>query len=149
MRTLEHLPPEKQRRIAQETRDIFAPLANRLGIGRLKWELEDLAFKYLEPESFRQTQSLVAERRKDREDRLAKVTAILRQRLQEVDIHCLDLSSRPKHLYGIFQKMQRQQKGFHEIYDLAAMRLIVKTKEECYRALAVVHDAFRPIPGRF
>jgi GTP diphosphokinase / guanosine-3',5'-bis(diphosphate) 3'-diphosphatase len=149
MRTLEHLPPDKQRRIAQETRDIFAPLANRLGIGRLKWELEDLAFKYLEPESFRQTQSLVAERRKDREDRLAKVTAILRHRLQEVDIHCLDLSSRPKHLYGIFQKMQRQQKGFHEIYDLAAMRLIVKTKEECYRALAVVHDAFRPIPGRF
>jgi GTP diphosphokinase / guanosine-3',5'-bis(diphosphate) 3'-diphosphatase len=149
MRTLEHLQPEKQRRIAQETRDIFAPLANRLGIGRLKWELEDLAFKYIEPESFRQTQALVAERRKDREDRLAQVTDILKKRLQEVGVHCIDLSSRPKHLYGIFQKMQRQQKGFHEIYDLAAMRLIVKTNEECYRALAVVHDAFRPIPGRF
>lgn len=149
MRTLEHLPPEKQRRIAQETRDIFAPLANRLGIGRLKWELEDLAFKYIEPESFRETQALVAERRKDREERLAQVTDILKKRLHEVGVHCLDLSSRPKHLYGIFQKMQRQQKGFHEIYDLAAMRLIVKTNEECYRALAVVHDAFRPIPGRF
>ncbi|HEY9727893.1 MAG TPA: bifunctional (p)ppGpp synthetase/guanosine-3',5'-bis(diphosphate) 3'-pyrophosphohydrolase [Chroococcales cyanobacterium] len=149
MRTLEHLQPEKQRRIAQETRDIFAPLANRLGIGRLKWELEDLAFKYIEPESFRQTQALVAERRKDREERLTQVTDILKKRLQEVGVHCIDLSSRPKHLYGIFQKMQRQQKGFHEIYDLAAMRLIVKTNEECYRALAVVHDAFRPIPGRF
>ncbi|MBE9129341.1 MULTISPECIES: RelA/SpoT family protein [unclassified Coleofasciculus] len=149
MRTLEHLKPEKQRAIAQETRDIFAPLANRLGIGRFKWELEDLAFKYLEPQAYRQMQALVAERRSDREERLTKVTQILRQRLEEVGIQGLDISARPKHLYGIYQKMQRQQKGFHEIYDLAAMRLLVKTKEECYRALAVVHDAFRPIPGRF
>ncbi|HBY79638.1 MAG TPA: (p)ppGpp synthetase [Cyanobacteria bacterium UBA11148] len=149
MRTLEHLKPEKQRSIAQETREIFAPLANRLGIGRFKWELEDLSFKYLEPEAYRQMQALVAERRQDREERLANVTEILRQRLEEVGIKCQDISSRPKHLYGIYQKMQRQQKGFHEIYDLAAMRIIVQTKEECYRALAVVHDAFRPIPGRF
>lgn len=149
MRTLEHLPPEKQRRIAQETREIFAPLANRLGIGRLKWELEDLAFKYLETEAFRQMQSLVAERRQDREDRLTKVTELVRQRLEELGIKALEISARPKHLYGIYQKMRRQQKEFHEIYDLAALRLIVETKEECYRALAVVHDAFRPIPGRF
>jgi len=149
MRTLEHLPPEKQRRISQETREIFAPLANRLGIGRFKWELEDLAFKYLEPESYRQMQKLVAERRSDRESRLSTVADILRERLETMGIHCLEISGRPKHLYGIYQKMQRQQKGFHEIYDIAAMRIIVETKEECYRALAVVHDAFRPIPGRF
>jgi len=149
MRTLEHLNPDKQRRIALETREIFAPLANRLGIGRFKWELEDLAFKYLEPEAFREMQALVVERRQDREDRLVKVTEILRDRLEEVGVKCIDINGRPKHLYGIYQKMQRQQKGFHEIYDIAAMRLIVQTKEECYRALAIVHDAFRPIPGRF
>ncbi len=149
MRTLEHLNPDKQRRIALETREIFAPLANRLGIGRFKWELEDLSFKYLEPESYREMQALVVERRSDREQRLAKVASILRERLDATGITCLELSGRPKHLYGIYQKMQRQQKGFHEIYDIAAMRVIVETKEECYRALAVVHDAFRPIPGRF
>ncbi|HEY9610259.1 bifunctional (p)ppGpp synthetase/guanosine-3',5'-bis(diphosphate) 3'-pyrophosphohydrolase [Allocoleopsis sp.] len=149
MRTLEHLSPQKQRSISQETREIFAPLANRLGIGRVKWELEDLAFKYLEPESYRQMQQLVAERRTDRETRLSKVGEILRERMESTEIHCLEISGRPKHLYGIYQKMQRQQKGFHEIYDLAAMRLILQTKEDCYRALAVVHDAFRPIPGRF
>jgi GTP pyrophosphokinase len=149
MRTLEHLNPEKQRRISLETREIFAPLANRLGIGRFKWELEDLAFKYLEPDAYRQMQQLVAERRSDREARLTKVAQTLRERLEDTGIKCLELSGRPKHLYGIYQKMQRQQKEFHEIYDIAAMRLIVQTKEECYRALAVVHDAFRPIPGRF
>ena len=149
MRTLEHLNRDKQRSIALETREIFAPLANRLGIGRFKWELEDLAFKYLEPEAYRETQALVAERRSDREERLTKVAEILRKRLEEVGVRSLEISGRPKHLYGIYQKMQRQQKEFHEIYDIAAMRLIVETKEECYRALAVVHDAFRPIPGRF
>ena len=149
MRTLEHLAPEKQRRISLETREIFAPLANRLGIGRFKWELEDLSFKYLEPEAYRETQKLVAERRSDREDRLTKVSEILRSQMEDIGIKCLEISGRPKHLYGIYQKMQRQQKEFHEIYDIAAMRLIVETKEECYRALAIVHDAFRPIPGRF
>ena len=149
MRTLEHLQEEKRRRIAQETRDIFAPLANRLGIGRVKWELEDLSFKYLEPEAYRQMQQLVAEKRTAREARLEKVTEILRVGLEQAGIQYTDISGRPKHLYGIYQKMQRQQKEFHEIYDLAAIRIIVKTNEECYRALAVVHDAFRPIPGRF
>lgn len=149
MRTLEHLKPEKQRAIAQETREIFAPLANRLGIGRFKWELEDLSFKYLEPHAYRKIQELVAERRQDREERLAQVSQILRERLTEIGIQCVDLSSRPKHLYGIYQKMQRRNKEFHEIYDLAAMRIIVESNEECYRVLAVIHDAFRPIPGRF
>jgi len=149
MRTLEHLTDEKRRRIALETREIFAPLANRLGIGRFKWELEDLSFKYLETESYRQIQELVAEKRTDREARLAGVTEILRQGLAQAGINCSDISGRPKHLYSIYQKMHRQQKEFHEIYDLAAIRMIVQSNDECYRSLAVVHDAFRPVPGRF
>ncbi|WP_267383341.1 RelA/SpoT family protein [Cyanobacterium sp. uoEpiScrs1] len=149
MRTLEHLKPDKQKRIALETREIFAPLANRLGIWRLKWDLEDLSFKYLEPEAYREIQSLVAEKRSDRENRLEKVKEILRKRLESLEIRILDLQARPKHLYGIYSKMQRQQKGFNQIYDIAALRIIVQNNEECYRALAVVHDAFKPIPGRF
>ena len=149
MRTLQYMSEDSRRRSAQETRDIFAPLANRLGIWRIKWELEDLAFKYLEPEAFRQMQQYVAEKRDSREEKLVKATTILRERLQQAGVRCLDISGRPKHLYSIYQKMQRQQKEFHEIYDLAALRIIVETNEECYRALAVVHDAFRPIPGRF
>ncbi|BAZ50753.1 (p)ppGpp synthetase I, SpoT/RelA [Nostoc sp. NIES-4103] len=149
MRTLQYMSESSRRRSAQETRDIFAPLANRLGIWRIKWELEDLAFKYLEPEAYREIQQHVSEKRTAREEKLAQATEILRDRLQQAGIHCQDISGRPKHLYSIYQKMQRQQKEFHEIYDLAALRIIVQTNEECYRALAVVHDAFRPIPGRF
>jgi RelA/SpoT family (p)ppGpp synthetase len=149
MRTLQYMPEEKRRRTAQETRDIFAPLANRLGIWQFKWELEDLAFKYLEPEAFRQIQSYVAEKRTAREEKLEEVKKILQARLHLPGIRYLEINGRPKHLYSIYQKMQRQQKEFHEIYDLAALRIIVQSNEECYRALAVVHDAFRPIPGRF
>ncbi|NEP18228.1 MAG: bifunctional (p)ppGpp synthetase/guanosine-3',5'-bis(diphosphate) 3'-pyrophosphohydrolase [Leptolyngbya sp. SIO4C1] len=149
MRTLQHLAPQKQRRIAQETLDIFAPLANRLGIGRFKWELEDLSFKYLEPEAYRDLQSLISEKRTDREERLKQVAKALQSELRETGIRCVDVSSRPKHLYSIYRKMERQQKGFHQIYDIAAVRLIVETKDECYRALAIAHDMFRPIPGRF
>ncbi|MGF1499796.1 MAG: RelA/SpoT family protein [Elainellaceae cyanobacterium] len=149
MRTLGHLPDEKRRRIALETREIFAPLANRLGIGRFKWELEDLAFKYLEPDAYRDVQQLVSDRRTDREARLQQVAEMLGDRLRQMGICIRDLSGRPKHLYGIYQKMQRQHKEFQEIYDVAAIRIIVDNNDECYRALAVVHDAFRPIPGRF
>jgi len=149
MRTLEHLPPDKQHRIALETREIFAPLANRLGIGRFKWELEDLSFKYLEPEDYRAIRSLVNERRMDREARLEQVKQVLRSRLEQTHIDLRELSGRPKHLYGIYNKMQRQQKGFEEIFDLAGVRIIVGSKEDCYRALAIVHDAFKPVPGRF
>lgn len=149
MRTLEHLSDAKRRQIAMETREIFAPLANRLGIGRFKWELEDLAFKYLEPESYRSIQELVAEKRADRETRLAEIGESLRERLKQVGLQVFEISGRPKHLYGIYQKMQRQQKGYDEIYDVAAVRIIVETNEECYRSLAIVHDLFRPIPGRF
>ena len=149
MRTLEHLKPEKQKRISQETREIFAPLANRLGIGRFKWELEDLCFKYLEPEAYREMRTLVAERRADREARIARVTEILRSRLEKLQVNVIEIKGRPKHLYGIYQKMQRQQKEFNQIYDIAAFRIIVQANDECYRSLAVAHDAFKPIPGRF
>ncbi len=149
MRTLEHLADAKRRQIALETREIFAPLANRLGIGRFKWELEDLSFKYLEPESYRAVQELVAEKRADREARLTAITQSLRERLEQIGLQVVEISGRPKHLYGIYQKMQRQQKDYDEIYDVAAIRIIVQNNEECYRALAIVHDSFRPIPGRF
>jgi GTP pyrophosphokinase len=149
IRTLEHLPNEKRRRIALETREIFAPLANRLGIGRFKWELEDLSFKYLEPEAYREIQEFVAEKRADREKYLAEVAENLKQRLDQAGIAYYEISGRPKHLYGIYQKMQRQQKGYSEIYDVSAIRIIVYSNEVCYRALAVAHDMFRPIPGRF
>ncbi|MBD1913437.1 MULTISPECIES: bifunctional (p)ppGpp synthetase/guanosine-3',5'-bis(diphosphate) 3'-pyrophosphohydrolase [unclassified Leptolyngbya] len=149
MRTLEHLPDSKRRRIAQETLDIFAPLANRLGIGRFKWELEDLSFKYLEPEAYRGIQNLVIEKRADREAYLDEAVELLRPELAQAGIKIAEINGRPKHLYGIYQKMQRQQKEFHEIYDITAIRIIVKAAEECYRSLAIVHNQFRPVPGRF
>ena len=149
MRTLQYMRPEKQHAIALETREIFAPLANRLGIGRFKWELEDLAFKYIEPDAYRQIQEFVAEKRADREARLQSVVEILQLRLEQIGIRNLDIIGRPKHLYSIYQKMQRQQKEFHEIFDISALRIVTQTNDECYRALAIVHDAYRPIPGRF
>ncbi len=149
MRTLASLQVDKQQRIARETREIYAPLANRLGIGRFKWELEDLAFKLLEPEAFREIQQEVATKRSKREERLAVTEELLRNRLRSVGLSTCEISGRPKHLYGIWSKMQRQQKEFHEIFDIAALRIIAPSVETCYRALAVVHDTFRPIPGRF
>jgi GTP diphosphokinase / guanosine-3',5'-bis(diphosphate) 3'-diphosphatase len=149
MRTLEHLSTEKQRRIAQETNDVYAPLANRLGIWRFKWELEDLSFKYLQPEDYRSTHELVDDKRVTREEQIAAAIALLEERLAPLGFQHCDISGRPKHLYGIYQKMTRQQKEFHEIYDVAALRVIVASNDECYRALAVVHDCFRPVPGRF
>ncbi len=149
MRTIDALPPEKQQRIALETREIYAPLANRLGIGRFKWELEDLAFKLLEPKDYRQIQESIVTKRSEREKRLGTTVELLQNRLFKAGLSDFDINGRPKHLFGIWSKMQRQGKEFHEIYDIAALRIIVPNLETCYRALAVVHDTFRPIPGRF
>ncbi|NEO56653.1 MAG: bifunctional (p)ppGpp synthetase/guanosine-3',5'-bis(diphosphate) 3'-pyrophosphohydrolase [Okeania sp. SIO3B5] len=149
MRTLQHLPRHKQLSKALETREIFAPLANRLGIGRIKWELEDLSFKYIEPEAYREVQELVADKRADREAKLLEMTEKLRQKLDQAGIECYDISGRPKHLYGIYRKMHFKQKAFHEVYDIAGLRIIVNKREDCYRTLAIVHDSYRPIPGRF
>ncbi len=149
MRTLEHLPRHKQMLIARETREIFAPLANRLGIGQFKWELEDLAFKYLETEQYREMQALVAETRSSREARINEAADFLRVGIAKIGLSGFEVSGRPKHLYGIYDKMQRQQKPFSEIYDIAAVRVIVNNNDECYRVLAIAHDCFRPVPGRF
>ena len=149
MRTLGALREEKRQRIARETREIYAPLANRLGIGRFKWELEDLSFKLLEPEAFREMQQEVATKRSEREERLGVTVQLLSDRLAAAGLENCEVNGRPKHLYGIWSKMQRQQKAFHEIYDVAALRILTPSVEACYRALAVVHDTFRPIPGRF
>ena len=149
MRTLQHLPPHKQLNKALETREIFAPLANRLGIGRIKWELEDLSFKYIEPNAYREIQYLVAEKRVDREAKLLKMTENLQQKLDQAGIEFYDISGRPKHLYGIYRKMYLKQKEFHEVYDISGLRVIVEKREDCYRTLAIIHDSYRPIPGRF
>ena len=149
MRTINSLQTDKQQRIARETREIYAPLANRLGIGHFKWELEDLAFKLLEPKEYREIQQQIATKRSEREKRLKTTIEILKNQLASVGLDQCEVSGRPKHLYGIWHKMQRQQKAFHEIFDVAALRIITPNVETCYRTLAVVHDTFRPIPGRF
>ncbi|MEN9226752.1 MAG: bifunctional (p)ppGpp synthetase/guanosine-3',5'-bis(diphosphate) 3'-pyrophosphohydrolase [Thermostichus sp. HHBFW_bins_43] len=149
MRTLQYLAPSKQRQIAAETMEIFAPLANRLGIWHFKWELEDLAFKYLDYDAYRQIQELVNAKRTEREAEIQVFIEKLRQHLIKAGLEHFEISGRPKHLYGIYRKMQQQRKEFHEIYDLSAVRVIVQTNSECYRVLAVVHNSFRPIPGRF
>lgn len=149
MRTLEYLPPDKQLSKALETREIFAPLANRLGIGRFKWELEDLSFKYLEPNAYREIQTLIADKRADREAKLLEMTENLRRKLEQAGIEYYEISGRPKHLYGIYRKMYLKQKEFHEVYDISGLRIIVEKNEDCYRSLAIVHDSYRPIPGRF
>tara|TARA_Y100001970_G_scaffold294330_1_gene450683 strand:+ start:10925 stop:13219 length:2295 start_codon:yes stop_codon:yes gene_type:complete len=149
MRTIEWLDVERQKRIARETREIYAPLANRLGINRFKWELEDLAFKFLEPEDYEDLKSQIAIKRSDREKRLDITLNTIRDKLKSTGLEQFEINGRPKHLFGIWSKMKRQQKQFNEIYDVAALRIIVSNTDSCYRALAVVHDTFKPIPGRF
>ena len=148
MRTLGALPPDKQIRIAHQTMEIYAPLAHRLGIWQWKWELEDLAFKYTEPETFRKLVAMLADRRKERESFINKSITILRKELGRVGIEA-EISGRPKHLYSISRKMERKGAEFSEIYDLHAVRLIVDEVKDTYAALGVVHTLWRPIPGQF
>ncbi len=149
MRTIQWLNEERKERIARETREIYAPLANRLGINRFKWELEDLAFKFLEPEEYKNLKDQIAVKRSDREKRLDVTLNLMKENLVSSGLVNFEITGRPKHLYGIWSKMERQQKQFSEIYDVAALRIIVSNSDSCYKALAVVHDTFRPIPGRF
>ncbi|WP_343420348.1 bifunctional (p)ppGpp synthetase/guanosine-3',5'-bis(diphosphate) 3'-pyrophosphohydrolase [Candidatus Flexifilum breve] len=149
MRTLGYMSPDKQRVIAQETLDIFAPLANRLGIWQIKWELEDLSFRYLDSESYRQIASSIDERRADREAYLNRIIDALRKELVQYGIHNPIISARPKHIYSIFKKMDRKGLPFDQIYDVRAVRVIVETKPECYIVLGVVHNLWRPIPNEF
>ena len=148
MRTLYGLPSEKQQRIARQTMEIYAPLAERLGIWQIKWELEDLAFKALEPERFRELAKLLDTRRKGREDFIERAIGELRPRLEAADIDA-DVQGRPKHIYSIWKKMQRKGAEFGEIYDVYAIRLLVDDVRDCYAALGIVHAIWKPIPGQF
>src|SRR5918996_1636581 len=148
MRTLGFLSPEKQARIARQTMEIYAPLAHRLGMWQIKWELEDLSFKYIEPEKYRQLVEMLADRRKVRESFISKSIGILRRELAKVTI-AAEISGRPKHLYSIAKKMERKGVEFDEIYDVNAIRLLVDDVKDTYAALGVVHSLWRPIPGQF
>lgn len=148
MRTLAALPEHKQKRIARETMDIFAPLANRLGIWQIKWELEDLAFRYLEPQAYKQIAAMLAERRSVREEYLARFVAQLRQELETAGVRA-DVNGRVKHIYGIWRKMRRKGHDFHQIYDVRAVRVLVDEVKDCYAALGVVHTLWQPVPGEF
>ena len=148
MRTLRSLPPEKQKRIAQETLDIYAPLANRLGISKIKTELEDLSFMYLNPEAYQDLVVKVAKRRIERETYINDLIDIMRGQLAEHGYQG-DVKGRPKHFYSIYQKMLKQDIAFEDIYDLIAIRIITDTKVNCYAILGLIHSLWTPVPGRF
>ncbi|MDP9252252.1 MAG: bifunctional (p)ppGpp synthetase/guanosine-3',5'-bis(diphosphate) 3'-pyrophosphohydrolase [Chloroflexota bacterium] len=148
MRTLAPLPLEKQKRIARQTIEIYAPLAHRLGIWQIKWELEDLAFKYLEPEQYKEVAEQLAERRQVRERSIDQAMKMLASELEKSGIRA-ELSGRAKHLWSITQKMRRKNVGINEVYDLLAVRVIVADVPACYAALGVVHTLWPPIPGQF
>ncbi len=148
MRTLGALPPEKQKRIAQETLDIYAPLANRLGIWELKWQLEDLALQCLEPEEYRRIANLLAEKRREREDYVGRAIAVIRQRLDGEGISA-EVTGRPKHIYSIYRKMEEKGREFEEIYDVRGVRILLNEVKDCYAVLGIIHSMWRPIPGQF
>jgi len=148
MRTLKSLSPEKQKRIAQETLDIYAPLANRLGISRIKTELEDLAFMYLNPEAYADLTQKVNKRRIERESYINELIEIIRGQLAEHGYKG-EVKGRPKHFYSIYQKMEKQGISFEDVYDLIAIRIITDTKVNCYAILGLIHSLWTPVPGRF
>ncbi|OGP08964.1 MAG: GTP pyrophosphokinase [Deltaproteobacteria bacterium RIFCSPLOWO2_12_FULL_43_16] len=148
MRTLSVLSPEKRTKIAQETMDIYAPIANRLGIGWIKTELEDLAFNYLKPEPYKELQERLTTEKEERERYIHEVKAIIEKRLAEYNLKA-EVTGRPKHLYSIHTKMLKDGLSFEHIYDILAFRIMVSTVKECYEALGIIHSTWKPIPGRF
>ncbi|HEX8830094.1 MAG TPA: bifunctional (p)ppGpp synthetase/guanosine-3',5'-bis(diphosphate) 3'-pyrophosphohydrolase, partial [Longimicrobium sp.] len=148
MRTLDYLGEEKRRRIALETREIYAPLAHRLGVATIKWELEDLCFKFLEPDPYRELAKKVSEKRREREELVERMREPLQAELLEAGMDA-EVTGRPKHLWSIYRKMVRRQKSYEEIYDLMAMRVIVETVTDCYHALGVIHNRWTPLTERF
>ena len=148
MRTLGFTPPEKQKRIAQETLDIYAPLANRLGIWQIKWELEDISFRYVNPEKYKEIAEQLADRRSTREEQITEITEKLQHILTQAGIK-VEISGRPKHIYSIYKKMVSKGKTFEMVRDVRGVRLIVPDVPACYAALGIIHNHWRPIPGEF
>ncbi len=148
MRTLKYTSPDKQKRIAQETLEIYAPLANRLGISSIKWELEDLSLRYLEPEIYYNLVKTVVQKRKDRQIYITEAVKQIEEEFDDLDIHA-SISGRAKHFYSIYKKMKRDNKDIGEIYDLSAIRILVDDVKDCYHVLGIIHARWKPIPGRF
>ena len=148
MRTLNFMSPAKQQRIAQETLDIFAPLANRLGVGKIKAELEDLALKYLHPDKYYEIAKLVSQKKAERETTVNLLIEKISSDVKKSGINAR-ITGRAKHYYSIYNKMKRQNVAFHDLYDITAVRVIVDTEKECYEVLGLIHSQFKPIPGRF
>jgi GTP pyrophosphokinase len=148
IRELKDANPERQKRVAREIFDVYAPLAHRLGIGHIKWELEDLSFRYLEPDAYKHVANLLDEKRLQRDSYISQVTQTLRQTLAQADIQA-EVTGRSKHIYSIWRKMQRKHLGFHELYDIRAVRVLVTQVRDCYAALGIVHSLWKHIPKEF
>ncbi len=148
MRTLKYMREDKQKRIAQETLEIYAPLANRLGISNIKWEMEDLCLRYLEPEVYYDLVTKVKQKREERQELIDDAVRVLRGRLDDVGIDC-EIQGRAKHFYSIYKKMKKGNKSINEIYDLSAVRILVHSVKDCYGVLGTVHTLWKPLPGRF
>jgi GTP pyrophosphokinase len=148
MRTLDWLAPEKRQRIAQETRDLYAPLAHRFGMAKMRWELEDLAFKHLEAEEYKRLARLVAQKRTEREALIAQMREPLETELRAAGIANVEVTGRPKHLWSIHKKMQARERDYDEIYDLLAIRVLVNSVPDCYHALGIIHDGWTPVQER-
>ena len=146
MRTLKYRPKEKQQKTAQETLDIYAPLAHRLGMSKIKWELEDLSFRYLHEEDYYSLVKQIAEKRKEREDYIKSICTQLREELDDAGIDA-DIDGRPKHFYSIYRKMVNKNKTLEQIFDLTAVRILVNSVKDCYGVLGIVHTIYKPIPG--
>jgi len=148
MRTLDALPEEKRHRIAAETRDLYAPLAHRFGMAKMRWELEDLSFKHLESQEYRTLAKQVAQKRAEREQLIAQFREPLEKALRDAGMQEFEVTGRPKHLWSIYKKMLQRQKPYEEIYDLLAIRVLVNSVPDCYHALGVVHDRWTPVQER-
>ena len=148
MRTLKYMPEEKAKYKAKETLEIYGGIAHRIGISKIKWELEDLALKYIDPEGYRELSDKITMKRSQRQEYIDKIVHLLEEKFKEVDINC-EVSGRPKHFYSIYKKMKKKNKTFEEIYDLTAVRIIVDTVKDCYAVLGMVHTMWIPMPGRF
>jgi len=147
MRTLQHLPPDRQMMIARETQEIYAPIAHRLGMGKIRGELEDLAFQYVDPIAYNQVKDAIESRRKEGEAFLAQVQGVIEQKLRENNIQA-EVEARIKHIYSIWQKLQRQHISVDQIFDMMALRIITQSVNDCYAVLGLIHNQWRPVPGR-